>query len=198
MTNIAIVGQMYAGKTTLANAITRVGGHQRVLMAGPLKAIAGLAFNEDIDKGKTYDTSYGPKSGRQILQEVGQSMKSVDRDFWLNCFFNDVDHLIQIAQGSEFVVDDVRFVFEAEALRNNGWVIIKVKTPEDVRLRRGKDALGRDITTQELGHESEAEVNRISSDYLWDGTTPLEEYDDKVRNLLQHIEDEYAADVLGG
>lgn len=189
MTNIAIVGQMYAGKTTLANAVTRVGGHQRVLMAGPLKAIAGLAFGEDIDKGKEYPTSYGPKSGRQILQEVGQSMKAVDRDFWLNCFFNDIEHLTTIGKATGFVVDDVRFVFEAEALKANGWEIVKVKTPENIRLARGKAALGRNITAKELGHESEIEVNRITSDWLWGGTTPLKEYDARVANLLKHIED---------
>ncbi len=190
MTNIAIVGQMYAGKTTLAEALFRVGGHNRVLMAGPLKAIARLAFDPagGIDKGKMYKTTYGLKSGRQILQEVGQSMKEVDRDFWLNCFFNDIENtMMQEDEDVNFVVDDVRFLFEANALRERKWYVIKVETPEEVRLARGREALGRDITPEELGHESEVEVGLIIPNFIWDGTTPLEEYDDRVKSMLHHL-----------
>ncbi len=190
MTNIAIVGKMYAGKTTLAESLWRVGYYNRVLMAGPLKALARLAFDPKggIDKGTMYDTSYGPKSGRQILQEVGQSMKTVDRDFWLKCFFNDIANMEeQEADEVRFVVDDVRFKFEADALRSKGWAIVKVQTDEKVRLERGKLALGRPISEAELGHESEKEVDSIEYDYSWDGTTDLDKYDDIANNLLYFI-----------
>jgi dephospho-CoA kinase len=181
---------MYAGKTTLANALAGYPNwYTKVAMAGPLKALAHLAFNEEIVKGKMYPTSFGYKSGRQILQEVGQAMKSVDQDFWLNCFFNDIEHMSQTPNDDRlrFVVDDVRFLFEANALRERGWYVIKVETPEEVRLARGRAALGRDITPEELGHESEVEVGLIIPNFIWDGTTPLEDYDKRVAALLDTI-----------
>jgi dephospho-CoA kinase len=176
MTNIAIVGQMYAGKTTLANALAGYPNwYTKVAMAGPLKALAHLAFNEEIVKGKMYPTSFG--------------YKSVDQDFWLNCFFNDIEHMSQTPNDDRlrFVVDDVRFLFEANALRERGWYVIKVETPEEVRLARGREALGRDITPEELGHESEIEVGLIIPNFIWDGTTPIEDYDKRVAALLDTI-----------
>ncbi len=179
MTNIAIVGKMYAGKTTLAEAFVRNHGYQRMLMAGPLKNIAALAYGGEIRKDAMYDTTYGYKSGREILQEVGQAMKVVDRDFWLKAFFG-----IAANESKPIVVDDVRFRFEAEALKSEGWYIIKVNTPETVRMERARAALGRDLTQKELSHESEIEVDSIRFDQLWDGTTPLEYYDANVEVIL--------------
>lgn len=192
MTNIAIVGKMYAGKTTLAEEFVRSHDYTRVMMAGPLKALAQLAygrFDLPVDKGSTYSTSFGDKSGRQILQEIGQSMKAVDRDFWLKCFINDTNAMSAHGHRDvKFVVDDVRFEFEAEYLRNEGWTIIKVNTPEATRLARGERALGRPISPEELAHESEAEVDRIWYHWEWFGDTELDFYPQRVKNLLSNIE----------
>ena len=195
MTNIAIVGKMYAGKTTLADALVPH-GYQKSMMAGPLKAIARLAYGEEIDKGKQYETTVSTrvikfKSGRQILQEVGQSMKEVDRDFWLKCFINDIEFRSQLQssqrRSSQFVVDDVRFKFEADYLREAGWTIVKVETPEIIRLDRGRKALGRSITPEELYHESEIEVDSIEADTIWRGDTPLNKYEERAAALLAGI-----------
>lgn len=172
--NIAIVGKMHAGKTTLATALVNHHGYTRVAMAGPLKALAHIAYGE-IAKDAEYATVNKDsglvefKSGRQIYQEIGQSLKSVDRDIWLKCFISDTDHMDK----APYVVDDVRFIFEAEYLRSKGWFIVKVATPEYVRIHRAESMTGRRPTLQELNHESEREVDDIVVDYLYDGLTDL-------------------------
>src|SRR6478609_6834891 len=115
MKNIAIVGNMYAGKTTLASALVTGYGYTRVSMAGPLKEIARQAYGEVVEKDKEYptiDRKTGDivfKSGREIYQGIGQSLKYVDRDIWLKMFIGRLSHE---AETHRFVVDDVRFGFE--------------------------------------------------------------------------------------
>ena len=174
MKNIAIVGKMYAGKTTLANELVEL-GYTKMAMAGPLKALARFAYGP-VEKDQEYETTnletglIEKKSGRQILQQIGQSMKLVDRDIWLKCFVNDSYNL-----GAEpYVVDDVRFGFEADYLRKHGWLIVKIETATDLRVKRALDLTGKRPTAAELGHESEREVDDIKVDQVLPGHIPLE------------------------
>lgn len=174
--NVALVGKMYSGKTTMANAFVANQGYRKVAMAGPLKLIAKLAYGEDIQKDKNYpvvDLSFGTrttKSGRKILQQIGQSLKAVDRDIWLKIFINDTNDM----NNGPYVVDDVRFKFEADYLRSAGWVIVKIDTEEAERVRRAFMLTGKEPTHQELNHESEVEVDDISEDVYIDGRQPIE------------------------
>ena len=162
---------MYAGKTTLAQALVENHGYTRVAMAGPLKHLALLAYGENVVKDKEYattDLSSGEvtfKSGRAILQGIGQSIKTVDRDIWLKIFIGDTAQMAR----EPYVVDDVRFGFEAEYLRANGWGIVKVHTEEATRISRAMASTGRRPTDEELNHESEREVDDIREEYVYLG-----------------------------
>jgi dephospho-CoA kinase len=173
--NIALVGRMYAGKTTMANALMPF-GYKRVLMAGPLKKLGEIAYGEEPRKDKMYETTdldtglVTMKSGRQILQGIGQSIKVVDRDIWLKIFINDTNQM----GFDKYVVDDVRFGFEADYLRDQGWAIVLIDTPEETRIDRAIALTGRAPTREELDHESEREVGDIAFDYLLKGDMPIE------------------------
>lgn len=176
MRNIAIVGKMYSGKTTLAMKLVDNHGYTRVAMAGPLKKLAAYAYGEVVEKDKEYETidrETGDavfKTGRQIMQGIGQSLKYVDRNIWLKIFANDTE-----AMGSEpYVVDDVRFQFEADYLRSRGWLIVMVETPDEERIRRAVALTGRAPSSSELTHESEAEVDEIAYDVFHRGDKPME------------------------
>jgi dephospho-CoA kinase len=181
--NIAIVGKMYAGKTTLANEFVNSHGYTRVMMAGPLKDLARRAYGEDIQKDKGYDVvnTYGGsglRSGREILQGIGQSIKQVDRDIWLKIFVNDTQG------GGPFVVDDVRFKFEADFLREHGWYIVKVEASKALRVERAIGLTGVEPTESELNHESEIEVDEIYTEYVHFGDTPRDKLPETVRLIL--------------
>jgi dephospho-CoA kinase len=184
MKNIAIVGKMYAGKTTLAHSLMEEAGYTRVAMAGPLKKLAEIAYGEVVEKDHNYPTieletgGLIYKSGRRILQEIGQSLKQVDRNIWLKCFINDTNNMDR----QPYVVDDVRFGFEADYLRAEGWLILKVDTPEKTRVDRGYKLLGRRPTQTELHHESEVEVDDIIADKVVRGT---EGPDTRARTVLE-------------
>lgn len=189
MTNIAIVGKMYSGKTTLAEAFVQNHGYTRVAMAGPLKQLALLAYGENLLKDKEYeviDLETGEafvKSGRAILQGIGQTIKAVDRDIWLKVFINDTAQMAR----EPYVVDDVRFGFEADYLRSKGWKIVKVQTPEELRISRAKANTGRTPTKDELNHESESEVDDIKSHYIHFGDCKMRDVPVRAAEILRYI-----------
>lgn len=166
---------MYAGKTTLANELVAGYGYTRVAMAGPLKLLASMAYGEFVEKDKEYptiDRKSGDlviKTGRSILQQIGQSLKDVDRDIWLKIFIADTKQM----EKEPYVVDDVRFQFEADYLRDQGWLIVRVETPEQERIQRAVKLTGKAPTKEELSHESEVEVDEIEYDVFVPGDNPI-------------------------
>jgi dephospho-CoA kinase len=171
MRNIAIFGAMYSGKTTLAAALTEL-GYVKVSFADPLRNIAALAYGT-IDKSKMYDVAHYNESneqisGREILQKLGEGVKQIDRDFWLKCFLRDSKRYLD----QQIVLDDGRFQFELEALKENGYLTVGVDTPEEVRLSRALMVNGRYPTYIEMNHISEIEIPFVMNkvDVVIDGT----------------------------
>lgn len=164
---------MAAGKSTIAAALEDAGYH-RMSFAAPLKNIAALAYGP-ISKSEMYEVTPREEgydkhlvSGREILQDIGQYMKYVDRDFWMKCFLRDA----QRYDTMPLVVDDGRFLFERDMLRRNGWFIVGIDTPQDVRYDRYQTLYGRRPTESEANHESERDVPEIirTADVIVDGT----------------------------
>ena len=158
--NVALAGSMYAGKSTIADALTEYGYH-RMSFAAPLKNVAALAYGEVV-KSDTYTVTkrsgeHAEVTGRQVLQGVGQTIKDFDRDFWLRCFDRDAARY----RGIPLVVDDMRFLFEMEWLRVDGWFIVGVNTGDETRMDRAEKIAGRRPSEDELKHESEIEIPNV-------------------------------------
>ena len=191
--NVAIVGKMGAGKSSLANHLVDVHKYTRVANAGALKALAAMAYGP-IDKSETYRlTKSGgysrdgtvEVSGREVLQGIGQIVKEFDRDFWLKAMMRDME-----AKGNgPFVCDDTRFPFEADFLRERGWLIVKLDVPDEVRAERYERLYGRRPTQAELSHPSETEVDLIKEDVLFKGEMPVSTM---VDHLFEFMEDIHA------
>lgn len=198
--NVAIVGKMGAGKSSLANFLVDVHQYTRVANAGALKTLAQMAYGP-IDKGQTYgvikainmgsnlDYRMGEAkvSGREILQGLGQVVKEFDRDFWLKAMSRDMEN-----KNPPFVCDDTRFPFEAEFLRQQGWIIVKLYVPKEVRAERYERLYGRQPTQEELSHPSETEVDDIQEDLGLSGEEPIESL---VRQLFEHMDWRESKDV---
>ncbi len=174
MKNLAIVGGFAAGKTTLAAGLVQQ-GYTRVSFARYLKEIAATVYNGGKEIGKTdsflvadLEGDVHSISGRELLQRLGQSVKSLDRDFWITSL------LSEITNGSygdgPYVTDDCRFPYEADALKDEGFDIIKLDTPVETRIRRYEETYGRAPTAAELVHPSEIELVNIVPDMTLDGT----------------------------
>lgn len=127
---IAISGYKHSGKTTAAGYIADNYGYEEYALAYPLKAALTVMFGYD------HSHMYGPRkeeidprfgiSPRQMLQTLGTEWGQFDlqsasrsfrvatgRNIWVKRFF----HMVW-KKGVNYVISDVRFQHEIEALRD--------------------------------------------------------------------------------
>ena len=192
MRNIAITGRMAAGKTTVSDELVNRHGFTRVAFAGRLKDMAAQVYGggEPVQKGLTYEVTRESDggvvllNGREILQQLGQSVKSLDRDLWVRWLLSDI-----AGREGPFVLDDLRFPYEAEALKAAGWMVVKVETPAEVRRERYKALYGTYPSPEMESHPSETGVDEVDAHLTVDGTA------DNYENVLDILD--LASDFVG-
>ena len=143
---IGITGKARSGKDTIAE-ILREKGYERTALADPLRDIVKGVFHpsEEEQENREQELENWPGwSVRKLLQFIGTELfrKNIAEDVW-------VRSLLLRTRDSEkkFVVSDIRFPNEAEALRSafgDDFTLIRVERP------------GADGEVGIRGHESEA------------------------------------------
>ena len=119
---IGLMGPAGAGKSSVADYLVEKYGAKRYSFAGPLKQFAmnALGFAHEQCWGtqaqkEAPDPRYGGKSARWFLQRLGTEggRKTFGEDFWTRMC------LEQIKRDAHplAVIDDARFINEAEAIR---------------------------------------------------------------------------------
>lgn len=167
--NVALFGKFCAGKTTLAYALEDL-GFSRVSMAANMKQIVLDAYGT-LDKGARVDVTRRDGTVetvtiRDVLQGLGEAVKTVDRDLWLRWLLRDTEVFRQ-----PLVMDDARLLFEADALRKRGWLLVKVDTPDHVRILRHMTLYGSVPTEAQMFHTTEVELENVAFDMVVDGIT---------------------------
>jgi hypothetical protein len=183
---IGIGHNMQVGKDTAAMALSRELGFIRRAFADPLK---DLAFKADpvVSAGSravtvNYDVGHGRLSWavkglgwegakatypevRKFLQNLGLAAREVfGADFW-------VDTLLQsLSPNLNYVIPDVRFANEAEAIQNEGGYLIKITRPG----RFGD------------GHPSETSLAEFEGwDFVYDNTGSIPELEAAVVGFVR-------------
>lgn len=183
MINIAFIGGMGSGKTTLAKYLAVQYDLEKISFATPLKIIARDILGREIDK----------KKDRAFLQGLGKLIRNtVDKDYWVRRAINvmsTMDRAIKPPKG--FVIDDLRFKNELEHLKERGFLIIYLDCPENTRFERvsRRDGVTReewDVTTKDT---SETELNLIDCD------TALYTGDDYGNNL-EYVKQQLASQLV--
>lgn len=135
---VGITGKIGAGKSTLATQLVRR-GFTEYSFSQPLKQIACVLGFDDNQVFGTQEQKMEVNetwgiSGREFMQKFGTS---VCREFlpavipqmrgiWIKCFERFFHH-----NAGNVVVDDVRFVDEADAIKKLGGIIIRVVGPHE-------------------------------------------------------------------
>lgn len=132
---IAFGHQKQVGKDTAVNAIYREYDDMiKYSLAGPLYEICGILNKEFFSKNyydnnperKSTPMSNG-KTPRQFLIEVGQNLKQVcGRDCWVNLAIQRSKSVFP----NNLLISDVRYREEAEKLKNEGAIFVKIVRPD--------------------------------------------------------------------
>jgi hypothetical protein len=128
---IGVCGPASSGKDTLSDYIVTQYGGCKYAFADPLKKAAKILFN------LTYDQLHGSKkeeiderwnlSPRQILQRLGtEGCRDIFSDtIFITRMLQDFESYRHLQDGY-FVVSDVRFENERNAIRDNGGTVIHI------------------------------------------------------------------------
>ena len=149
---VAFVGKMGAGKSHTAKWLRDTFDFKIFSFATGLKQAAQEYYEMDPEN-----------KDRQLLQTLGDAMRSVDINVFARRCVNEVaQHEDNHRERVGVVIDDLRFENELQALREMPgprWIIIKIRPHEAVRFL---DAAPLEQLTQ---HQSENEWTRFRVDY---------------------------------
>lgn len=116
--SVAFIGPQGSGKSTVAGLFVEHRGYQRHGIADAVKHIAGMAYDGLTKTESLTVRRYSGSAtitGRELLQDIGAALRSVDVDYWLRVWRRDYFELQRLGYG--VVIDDVRLDREVEYLR---------------------------------------------------------------------------------
>jgi dephospho-CoA kinase len=179
MIQIALIGRLRSGKSTVMEMLQKVAkeeysielAHKR--LADPIYAEAHALYERH---GLVW------RKNRSLLEGIGAA---------LNDDYPDGDKLLQIYQESydpeaNIICDDTRRIGQADFFRNQGWPIIRVSAPDEVRKSRCKPGEWSE------GHITDRELDQYVSDFTinnYDNT--LESLYNECKEIFRRIINEY-------
>lgn len=202
---IALVGEMGAGKDTMASVLE---GYKRIAFGDAIKSIARLIREGDLRLARVTLIAmckYGGVSiadarevaslvstwallketakDRKLVQEIGTTMRNIHDRFW-------IDHVLcQTGPDIPYVLTDCRRKSELEALKRSDFTLIYVEAPVERRKIRLRDRDG--MTEAEFKeaseHAAEREIRglKASCDYvLVNDTDNMRVLKERVENLF--------------
>jgi hypothetical protein len=142
---VGLSGYAQAGKDTAAEVFVRY-GFQRYSFADPMREMAlaidpivaivdvyscGDTYPEELRYSEAIDANGYEKAKaafpevRAFLQRLGTDAgrKILGEDVWVDAAMR------KMAEGGDYVIPDVRFVNEAEAIRNAGGMVFRIHRP---------------------------------------------------------------------
>ena len=154
MVRIAFCGRLASGKTTASQIIEEMMDDVNILsFASRLKELATELYGMPVDK-----------KNRSLLQNLGQKMKEIDHNVWVNAVVNKIN---KMDKNENIIIDDLRFPNEWEALKSLGFIIIRLKVEPSIQIERIKktypDNWG--VHLERLEHITEIALKNYYADY---------------------------------
>lgn len=170
---ILISGRISSGKSTLAglmsSKLVEMGHVSSVFsFALPLKQIASRLFGWDGIKDK---------KGRKFLQNLGNTVRGYDENFWVNALFDWGIEQSKFFPFDFILIDDWRYPNEANVVTNKaGYSVIKV------RVSRNSEELDDDVSENSL-----PEINDNYYDFTVYNSGPMDSLVELSSTLVTKI-----------
>jgi dephospho-CoA kinase len=178
---IALCGKLRSGKDTAANHLYIRHGFDRVAFGTALKKVSHEAFPWISEFSKP----------RALYQSVGQLMREIEPDVWIRHAERAVKGKIdfRVSMGAEaigIVLTDLRQLNEYEWARANGFTIVRVTAPDNVRIGRAIKA-GDDFCENDLEHSTELAIDGFAVDYTVVNDGTVDDLKRKIDAVLEEI-----------
>lgn len=128
---VGLCGLAGAGKDAVAGVLVEERGYTRLAFADALKSIAealdpyvyaDVRLADVLDETGGWDNAkHSVPETRRFLQQLGVAVRQWDQSFWVKIV------LAQVEPGSNYVITDLRFPDEVEAIDGAGGEIFRVE-----------------------------------------------------------------------
>jgi len=177
MIKLALTGQLRAGKDAVADYLWLTHGFGKVAFGAELKR-QYHALLPWIPKEPKPRAGY-QKFGQLVRQEFGE-------DVWVRHAAEAVAFYENQRSTSGIVISDLRQPNELAWCRANGFVIIRVTAPEELRIARAIEA-GDAFEAADLAHDTESHTAGFAVDYELVNDGSIDDLRTKVDAVLAEI-----------
>lgn len=185
---IGIMGEFRSGKSTVAEYLEKRYGFTPFAFATELKN----AFHKQFPH---IQATPKPREGYQIF---GDLMRYVyGEDYFVETTLKEIKRMKEKGVSLGYIgtvkdiflpmVTDVRFPNEWKRLKKEGYIIIKVTAPEELRMLRAEEA-GDEFSLNALNHDSEKHIKDAYCDYEIMNDGSLEDLYRKVDTVMKRLE----------
>lgn len=189
---VGLIGKAGSGKDTVGARLVAHHGYERAAFADALRAVlldvnpllstySGRPRLAALVDDVGWDTAKNNREVRRLLQALGVAIREhVAQDVWVEVVMRTVDS----HPGVPYVITDVRFPNEADAIRARGGILVRIERP---------DAPG--LGSRSL-HVSETALDQYEVDYKLNNSSTLELLHERVDLLAQwasRVTDRYEA-----
>lgn len=175
---IALTGKMRSGKSVISRLLHEKHGFYYQLSFGDkLKSLAHSIFPWIPEEPKP----------RELYQFMN-TMREFDEDVWVKQL-EEYYEFVLTREPTGIVIDDVRQQNEFEWARDNGFIVVRVDTTDDLRKQR-IIAEGDSYNEESFNHKTETYVDHLRADYTIVNDGTLIELESKVAGLLAEIKKE--------
>ena len=179
---IALAGRLRSGKSEVGNHLHIRHGFDEVAFGTELKRNyhAMLPWVPEFPK---------PRKG---YQDYGQKMRELfGDDIWIKHAERKINGIIDFRVNTNadrigIVISDLRQPNELEWARANGFTIIRVTAPDEVRIARAIQA-NDDFSVHDLAHETELAIDGFDVDYEIVNDGMVDDLKRKIDEILEAI-----------
>lgn len=177
---IALCGRMRSGKDSVADILEEHDFFRYKFSQGIWETV-GLLFGQNEE-----ETLYKP---RKLLQDLGQKIREVDPNVWVNYTMSEIelDEDLHYPSENDVVITDLRQPNEYARLRKEGYTIVRVVASNQVRVHRAKEK-GDIFTEEDTQHDTESHVDSFEVDYEITNDGTFADLRNKVGQMLESLE----------
>ena len=173
---IGLIGGMRAGKDTVANRLYYEHGFEHPI------AFGDKMKRTFYDLFPQYKTEPKP---RKELRKFAENAREIYPDVWIKHLENMYEYYVDRRSTSGIVLTDIRQPNEYEWARANGFIIVKVEAPAEIRKERAKRS--DDFSEEDLTHSTESYTDEFAFDYSITNDGSLEDLRAKVDAIMGEI-----------
>lgn len=171
-TIIGVTGRKFHGKDTLSDYLVQNHGYIKLSFAQPVKEISKIifGFNDEQLNGDLKETideiwNITPRQcfqfiGTELFRDnIGKILPHIGKNIWAHCLVEKIKSILIVNPEAKFVISDLRFPNEIEALRSLGKSSPEISC-KIIRIFREDVPLN-----DSCNHESEALIDKLAVDY---------------------------------